>query len=107
MGSMLLIPLMMFGGLYSRFNTFPAYISWMQYISPFKYGFSAAMWNQLEGVTFLATTLDGEVIVIDPLYDVGITWSTYNSLGVLLAVGGGFYVMGFFALKLLSSKINA
>lgn len=59
MSNLFLIPLMMFGGIYTRFNSFPIYISWMQYISPFKYGFSAVIYSELEGVTFNAINSQG------------------------------------------------
>lgn len=57
MAGVILLPLMMFGGLYSNFNSFPAYIGWLQYISPFKYGFQAVIYNQLNGVVWYATFL--------------------------------------------------
>jgi ATP-binding cassette subfamily G (WHITE) protein 1 len=54
MAGMILLPLMMFGGLYSNMNSYPNYIGWLQYISPFKYGFQAVISNQLKGVVWLA-----------------------------------------------------
>ena len=41
----LLLPLMMFSGLYNKLNSIPSFISWMQYISPFRYGLHTILLN--------------------------------------------------------------
>ena len=33
------LPFMLFGGFYSNRNSFGDWIGWIQYLSPFKYGF--------------------------------------------------------------------
>lgn len=102
MAGVILLPLMMFGGLYAQFNKFPSYIGWMQYISPFKYGFQAAVYNQLNGVVWYTTHFP-----IVPLEVLGIETPALVSIGILFAIAGGFYVAGFFFLKLFSAKLNA
>ncbi len=34
----MLLPLMMFSGIYNNLNNIPDWINWLQYISPFRYG---------------------------------------------------------------------
>lgn len=46
MGPALIMPLMMFGGLYNKLNSIPKWIGWMQYISPFRYGLHALLLNE-------------------------------------------------------------
>lgn len=106
MAGLILLPLMMFGGLYSRFDHFPAYISWLQYISPFKYGFQAVIYNQLNGVVWQAQTKAGIENFL-PLEELGIESSSFVSIGILLGITGGFYVASFIFLRIFSSKLNA
>ncbi|KAJ1930399.1 hypothetical protein IWQ60_000336 [Tieghemiomyces parasiticus] len=47
----LLLPLMIFGGLFVNTGSAPPYLSWIQWISPIKYGFSALAINQFRGYT--------------------------------------------------------
>ena len=106
MAGIILLPLMMFGGLYSNFDQFPAYIGWLQYVSPFKYGFQAVIYNQLNGVVWFATYLDTPITMY-PLKMTGITMTSFESIGYLAAICVGFYSLGFIFLRLLSSKISA
>lgn len=48
----LLLPLMMFSGLYNRLSSIPVWISWMQYVSPFRYGLHMTLLNQYHDATF-------------------------------------------------------
>lgn len=43
MTPLLLLPMMMFSGLYNKLNSIPDWIGWLQYISPFRYGLQAVM----------------------------------------------------------------
>ena len=45
----LLLPLMMFSGLYNKLDSIPVWISWLQYISPFRYGLHSALLNEFNG----------------------------------------------------------
>lgn len=45
MAPALILPLMMFSGLYNKLNDIPEWIGWMQYLSPFKYGLHALLLN--------------------------------------------------------------
>lgn len=46
MAPALLLPLMTFSGLYNKLDDIPKWISWLQYISPFRYGLHALLLNE-------------------------------------------------------------
>lgn len=48
---LLLLPMMMFSGLFVSLKSVPAWIRWLQWLSPIKYGFTALFRNEIEGVT--------------------------------------------------------
>jgi ABC-type multidrug transport system permease subunit len=68
---MLLLPLMMFSGLYNKLNSIPDYVSWIQYISPFKYGLHMILESQYEDLKI--TFVDGSIY--DYKAELGITSS--------------------------------
>ena len=39
---------MIFSGVYNKLNDIPNWISWMQYLSPFRYGLQMILVNQYE-----------------------------------------------------------
>ncbi len=45
MTPLLLLPMMMFSGLYNKLNSIPEWIGWLQYVSPFRYGLQAVLEN--------------------------------------------------------------
>ncbi len=47
---MFLLPLMVFGGFFVNTNSIPVYFSWIQYLSPMRYGFIAAAKNEFSGL---------------------------------------------------------
>ena len=49
-GPTILIPLMLFGGLFLNNSTIPVYLEWMKYLSWFMYSNEALLINQWEGV---------------------------------------------------------
>ncbi len=42
---MLILPLMMFSGIYNKINSIPVVFRWLQYMSPFRYGLHSVMQN--------------------------------------------------------------
>ena len=52
MSPLLLLPLMMFSGLYNKLNSIPSWISWLQYISPFRYGLHMTLLNQYKDTIY-------------------------------------------------------
>jgi ABC-type multidrug transport system permease subunit len=53
---LLLLPLMVFSGFFLNSATTPYYFIWVQYLSPIKYGFTAMVLNEYEGMTFTCPT---------------------------------------------------
>jgi ABC-type multidrug transport system permease subunit len=53
MTPVLLLPLMMFSGLYNKLDSIPGWISWLQYISPFRYGLHGALLNEFKNDVFM------------------------------------------------------
>jgi hypothetical protein len=47
-----LLPLLLFSGFFANSNTLPVYLSWIQYISPIKYGFVGLCENEFQGQNF-------------------------------------------------------
>ncbi|KAK9718466.1 hypothetical protein K7432_005480 [Basidiobolus ranarum] len=47
---LIVLPLMMFGGLFLNNGSAPVYLGWIQWISPIKYGFAALSKNQFTGL---------------------------------------------------------
>ena len=47
-----MVPLMIMGGLYVNPNSISVYFAVFEYISPFKYAFTATAINEFEGLTF-------------------------------------------------------
>jgi ATP-binding cassette subfamily G (WHITE) protein 1 len=46
---LVLLPLMLFGGLFSNVETIPAWIGWVQYLSPIRYGNEALIRSEFNG----------------------------------------------------------
>lgn len=46
MAPIFLLPLMMFSGLYNKLDSIPKWISWLQYISPYRYALHAVLVNE-------------------------------------------------------------
>ena len=56
-GPLLMIPFIIFGGLFAQSGSLFAWLSWLEYISWFKYGFEALMINEWEGFQFANSTI--------------------------------------------------
>lgn len=54
LSNLITLPLTMASGLYNKLNSIPVWISWLQYISPFKYGLHLMMLNELEDYTYMS-----------------------------------------------------
>lgn len=72
---LLIIPLSILGGFYTNSSTIPAWIAWLQWVSPIRYGFEALTQNEfsmrddvdkleLNPITFLGFTLGYAVCMI-------------------------------------------
>merc|ERR1719282_848131 len=108
-GPTLLIPLMLFGGLFLNNSTIPVYLNWLKYVSWFMYSNEALLVNQWRGVEDIkscsqingqqvCTNITGEMILEDQL-----SFKIENfefDVGMLAILAVGFRIMAFFMLLL-------
>jgi ABC-type multidrug transport system permease subunit len=59
MGPLITLPLMAFSGLYNKLSDIPSWISWLAYLSPFRYGLHMMLENQYEDL--VVNLSDGSV----------------------------------------------
>ena len=106
-GNFLMLPLLMFSGILSPLDSLSPYINWMQYVSPFKYGLEAVVTNQFSGIVFQAISMEEKVTIVDPLQQLSITNTVWQSIGCLVGVTAGFYILGYLCLRYFSSKLSS
>lgn len=81
----MILPLMMFSGLFVNLDDVPAWIRWFKWVSPIKYGYVALMTNEFEGTVVAGKT--GEEI----MRQMGL--SGQGSLAVNIIALLGFWVV--------------
>jgi len=110
-GPTILIPLMLFGGLFLNNSTIPVYLDWVKYVSWFRYGFEALLINQWKGIddiqscqqapsmeNEICVNITGEIVVEDQL---GFNMDNFGfDLGMLAALAIGFRIMALLLLLL-------
>jgi len=94
MAPALLLPLMMFSGMYNKLSSIPVWISWLQYISPFRYGLHMLLLNQYHDSVFAYTNS-----IYDYKKELGITLEYSENLAVLIGLSVLFYSTAFILLK--------
>eukprot|EP00455_Lapot_gusevi_P022245 TRINITY_DN2315_c0_g1_i8.p1 TRINITY_DN2315_c0_g1~~TRINITY_DN2315_c0_g1_i8.p1 ORF type:complete len:197 (+),score=73.98 TRINITY_DN2315_c0_g1_i8:106-696(+) len=111
-----LLPLMIFAGLFINLDSIPPYFTWIQWLSPAKYGFAAVAFNEYEGLSFSCTdaqyrVLNGTRICPVTSGDDLLTQLKFSprgysiNLGILAALYGGFLLLAFLNLwRLTRSK---
>jgi ABC-type multidrug transport system ATPase subunit len=60
---LVLLPLMLFSGLYMNVGTIPVYFYWIQYISPMKYAYQATMINEFDGMKLPPPVYNGRIVL--------------------------------------------
>ncbi|CAD8171416.1 unnamed protein product [Paramecium pentaurelia] len=103
LGPILLIPLQVFSGQYANLASIPKFISWVQYISPFKYFLEGFGRTQLNDATF---HLDPTGVEISPWDYYGMHFGMWNCVIVLISIAVMFHVFAGIFLKLLVNKLN-
>jgi ABC-type multidrug transport system permease subunit len=94
MAPALLLPLMMFSGMYNKLSSIPVWISWLQYISPFRYGLHMLLLNQYHDSVFAYNNN-----IYDYKKELGITLEYSENLAVLIGLSVLFYSTAFILLK--------
>jgi ABC-type multidrug transport system permease subunit len=92
----LLLPLMMFSGMYNKLNSIPSWISWVQYISPFRYGLHMSLINQYGDSV---VSVPGKNFYYDYREDLAITLNWIQNFGVLIGLSSMFYCLSFYLLR--------
>lgn len=60
---LVLLPLMLFSGLYLNIGSIPVYFNWIQYLSPMKYAYQAIMINEFHGLTLPPPVYSGQIVL--------------------------------------------
>lgn len=102
MAPLLLLPLMMFSGLYNKLNDIPGWIAWMQYVSPFRYGLHMLLVNQYGD--FVVWGQGG--LSYDYRQDLGVDMGWVGNWGVMAGLAALFYTLGFVLLKKLTQQLS-
>ncbi|TMW61219.1 hypothetical protein Poli38472_013682 [Pythium oligandrum] len=102
-GLMLLLPFVLFGGLFLNVDDTPDYFVWIQYISPVKYGNEAMMsifWRQIDSISCdsavekCAALTGADVLHSYSMEDCSVVENAF----ILLAINIAFRVLGFLVL---------
>lgn len=99
------MPMLLLGGLLVNTDDIPVYLIWVEYISPFKYGFEALMtvfWSRVDsiscsGAATACTALTGEQVLSNFSMANVSAWT--NSL-LLVAINIAFRLVGFASLAI-------
>jgi len=90
----ILMPFVLFSGFFKNTGNLSDWISWIQYISPVKYTFSAYVHNEVLNV--------GASNIGQMNFDVGL-WA---SVGVLVGLGVAYRILSLFFLWLLRARLE-
>jgi len=95
----ILMPLILFGGLFANSGGYPAWISWFQYISPPCYALEALIRNEFEDKQYSADSLN-------PIAYLGFNIGKGECLVIIAAMSIFLRILAFFCLKLLVTKFQ-
>jgi ABC-type multidrug transport system permease subunit len=96
MAPLIVFPFILFGGLVSNNKSQLAWLSWIQYISPIKYGAEALLWNEF--------TIDPNGIKNDMMSFLSYNLGYSYCCAILILLILGFRTIAFFCLKLRVKK---
>ena len=100
---MITLPLMAFAGLYNKIRDIPNWISWISYLTPFRYGLHMILQNQYGNLVI--NLADGSSY--DYQSDLSINLTFFQNAIVSAAVAFSFYFIAFMVLKRLSGQISS
>lgn len=91
-----MIPLLVVSGMFNKLSSFPEWASWLEYVSPFRYGYQLTMQNEY-----------GEELfgVYDYRDDLKVEFSFRDNLLIVAALIMLFYSLSFLFLKAKPGKI--
>ena len=97
-----LLPLMIFSGLYNKLDSIPVWISWLQYISPFRYGLHCLLLNEFGDEVYQSK--EG---IFDYRNNLSINLTIEENLLICLGLSVFYYTLAYMFLRKLSSKLTA
>ncbi|CAG9327735.1 unnamed protein product [Blepharisma stoltei] len=96
-GPLITIPFVIFGGSFANLNSLPAAFSWIQYISPYKYGYEALSINEYTDLNLYCQTCDPATdkgcIPCDPLGQQGFEDSLGIAILAIILEGWGMWMI--------------
>ncbi|TPX35846.1 hypothetical protein SeLEV6574_g08132 [Synchytrium endobioticum] len=102
----ILMPLMLFSGLFANLDTIPVWLRWIQYISPMKYGFEGMVKNEYSGIQLYCQgplPVDGTVCIAEQGMDDALEiWACALIMIAMVVVLLGFAYVSL--LRLVSSS---
>lgn len=103
---LVLLPLMIFSGLFVNLATLPIYFYWIQFVSPTKYAYAAVMKNEYDGLTLAncnpaTNAMCTGAAVLESLGMQG-GLDIFENIMVLVAMYVGLMLVGFLALGRLA-----
>ncbi|KAL4474978.1 hypothetical protein ABPG74_001674 [Tetrahymena malaccensis] len=93
-----MMPLSLFSGFYKNSSNFAAWIGWIQYLSPFKYCFSALANNEY--------TYDGIEYPLDPIKQLSFNLNKWESIVILAGIFVLFITLAFIMLSTLKKRLQ-
>lgn len=94
----MIMPMMLFGGLFANNESIPIWLRWFQYISPIKYCAEALLWNEFRNDPYeLRDSL---------MEHLGYKLSYVKCIGIYLALIIGFRSVAFVMFKSLVKKFQ-
>lgn len=104
---LILLPLMMFSGLFVNVGDLPVYFAWIKWISPMKYAYHALMRNEYTGLVFAncnpsKEACQGELVLKQMSMADGL--SVAENIVVLLAMYCVLMAVGFVALTTIAKR---
>jgi hypothetical protein len=103
-GPMITLPLMAFSGMYNKLVSIPAWISWLPYVSPFRYGLHLILDNQYGDLVIPLVQEGGEY---NYRTDLGINLSFIENIFILFGLSVAIYLCSFLLLKKLSTQYSS
>jgi len=95
--NIVMIPLLVLSGVFNRLSSMPEWTSWLQYLSPFRYGTHLVMENQFGDENFGGR--------YDYKSDLGVNLTYSQNFIVLISLGLSFYLVSFLLLKYFTVRI--
>jgi ATP-binding cassette, subfamily G (WHITE), eye pigment precursor transporter len=88
----LMMPFMLFGGFYSNLRSMPAWLGWLQWVSPIKYALEAMVFNEYK---------EGSAQGYDIVEALGLHLGCWKCIWINVAIAIGARVAAGFALRQL------